>query len=88
MKLQQRIHILADLGHYHSADSEAWKAAKEKASFENSWFLPEFINTAVNHICSAFLDQENLEAWVRGYAVPELQESPKTVESSWPVTFP
>ena len=79
MKLQQRIHILAGLGDYLSSDVEAWKSVKQRASLENSWFLPEFIDIAVNHICSAFLDSNKLQEWVSKYNIDETVTSPKTV---------
>lgn len=78
MNLQYRIDLLVRLGKYISEDSDPWQEAKKKASYENGWFIPEFIGTAVNNITSAFLQRQKLEDWVSGY--PDLENSlPKTV---------
>ena len=44
MNLQERIDLLTRLGEYMLSDSETWTAGKERASRENSWFIPEFID--------------------------------------------
>ena len=76
MNLQQRIDLLSRLGKYILSDDPAWLQAKEKASIENSWFIPSFIDLATESIASEFLQKEILENWTKGLSLPQ---SPKTV---------
>jgi hypothetical protein len=68
MNLQHRIDLLVRLGQYISGDSSDWAFVKEKAERENGWFIPAFINKAVQNIATHFLQKEKLEAWIKGYA--------------------
>ena len=61
MNLRQRIDLLIELGKYMVSENEDWQAAKQRASQENTWFLPEFIGLAVNNIANNFLQEEKLE---------------------------
>jgi hypothetical protein len=70
MKLQQRIDLLTRLGEYIQSDSDTWQQAKERASRENSWFIPEFIELAVTNIATAFLQKQALTAWAAHYNLP------------------
>ncbi|MBS1934157.1 MAG: acyl-CoA reductase [Bacteroidetes bacterium] len=79
MHLQQRINLLVELGKYMSSDDEAWAAAKKRASQENSWFIPEFIDLAVKNIVNEFLQEEKLTAWVSKYNLPQENNSMKNV---------
>ncbi|HWC53113.1 MAG TPA: hypothetical protein VG676_05985 [Chitinophagaceae bacterium] len=79
MKLQYRIQLLSDLGHYMLSDAAPWKEAKEKANRENSWFIPEFIDLAISGIANKFLKKETLEHWTSSLKIPESNEIPKTV---------
>ncbi|MBS1918359.1 MAG: acyl-CoA reductase [Bacteroidetes bacterium] len=79
MHLQQRINLLVELGKYMSSDDEAWAAAKKRASQENSWFIPEFIDLAMKNIVNEFLQEEKLTAWVRKYNLPQENNSMKNV---------
>ena len=54
MNLQQRIDLLSRLGEYIQSDNNEWLQAKEKASRENGWFIPEFIELSVRNIAMAF----------------------------------
>jgi len=67
MNLQKRIEILQQLQKYLLNNDADWQNIKTKASFHNGWFTPEFINLAVNNICSQFLQKEKLEAWAAHY---------------------
>ena len=53
--------------------------AKEKASRENGWFIPEFIELSVDNIASSFLQRDKLEAWCKAYQLPIENPSPKIV---------
>ena len=67
MNLQNRIHILSRLGKYILDDSEAWKAAKQRAFQQNAWFIPEFIDYACTQIATEFLEEEKLVNWASRY---------------------
>ena len=77
MDLAQRIDLLAELGKYMVSGNDSWQAAKQKASEENTWFLPEFIELAVNNIAAGFLQKKKLEAWVGQYQLPDENREPK-----------
>jgi len=67
MNLQKRIELLQRLQKYLFTNDEEWRNIKEKASFHNGWFTPEFIDLAINNICSEFLQKEKLENWAQHY---------------------
>jgi hypothetical protein len=79
MHLQQRIDLLAELGKYMSSKNESWQEVKKKASLQNGWFIPEFIEIAVNNIASAFLQKEKLQNWALQYEIPDENLSPKNI---------
>ncbi len=79
MNLQQRIEILEKLGNYILSDHPDWMAAKEKASYENNWFIPEFIDLATRQIATAFLQKSNLEKLAAQYQIPRENPSPKQI---------
>ena len=67
MNLQKRIELLYRLQKYLLADEEEWQNIKSKAAQHNGWFIPEFINLAVDSVCTAFLQKEKLEQWALHY---------------------
>ncbi len=77
MDLAQRIDLLAELGKYMVSGNDSWQAAKQKASEENTWFQPEFIELAVNNIAAGFLQKKKLEAWTGQYQLPDENREPK-----------
>ena len=79
MNLQQRIEILEKLGNYILSDNPDWIAAKEKAYYENNWFIPEFINLASEQIAKNFLPKNELEKIATQYAIPKENLSPKRI---------
>lgn len=79
MNLQERINLLVNLGKYMKSDNEAWMDAKLKASWENTWFIPEFIELAINNIADEFLQEEKLKDWAKKYELPEENTSPKNI---------
>ncbi len=79
MNLQHRIDLLIRLGQYILSDDENWAAAKERASRENGWFIPEFVDLASNNIARYFLQKEVLEKWAAGYQLPAENLNPQTV---------
>jgi len=87
MNLQERINLLSRLGEYIQSDTYdpiaiGWQAAKEKASRENGWFIPEFIELSTRNIAITFLQRDVLEEWTAKYKLmsPLVQSmKPKTV---------
>ncbi len=79
MHLQQRINLLVELGSYLLSGDEDWLMAKQKASRENGWFIPEFIDLAVQNIAGDNLQKEKLTDWVTHYQLPEKNPSPKNI---------
>jgi Acyl-CoA reductase (LuxC) len=68
MILNDRIQLLSKLGDYLLSENSEWQKAKQKAFFENGWFIPEFIDLATKNIADNFLRKEKLAAWVSHYA--------------------
>jgi Acyl-CoA reductase (LuxC) len=79
MNLQHRIDLLIRLGEYILSDDENWAAIKERASRENGWFIPEFVDLASNNIARSFLQKKVMEKWVAGYQLPDENLKPRTV---------
>lgn len=79
MNLQERIGLLSRLGEYMLSGDIQWKQAKEKAAAENSWFIPEFIDTASENIAQYFLKKDILEKWTAYYKLPTINNKPETV---------
>jgi hypothetical protein len=79
MNLQQRIDLLSRLGEYIQSDNNQWQQVKEKASRENGWFIPEFIELAVKNITTVFLQKEALTKWTGSYTLPVFNQDPKIV---------
>lgn len=77
MNLQHRTRLLSQLGEYMTSGDARWQAAKERAGYENGWFIPEFVNRAVDNITSAFLNEELLTGWARDAGMDG--RPPKTV---------
>ncbi|HTL07563.1 MAG TPA: acyl-CoA reductase, partial [Chitinophagaceae bacterium] len=79
MNLQERIDLLVKLGKYLRSNEDAWINAKQKASQENGWFLPAFIQLAADSIADQFLSEPALNSFVSAYQVPATTPAPKTV---------
>ena len=79
MTLQYRIDLLVELGKYMLGSDEAWLEAKEKASYQNAWFAPEFIELSASNIAKDFLQKGKLIAWAESYGIPEENNHPKNV---------
>ena len=79
MNLQYRIDLLVRLGEYILSENERWREIKEKAAYENGWFIPTFIDVASNTIARNYLQKEILEKWSAAYHLPATQAAPKTI---------
>jgi len=67
MNLQKRIDILSRLQQYLLVNNDEWQSIKRMASHHNGWFTEDFIDLAVNNICTELLQKEKLEKWVQHY---------------------
>ncbi|HUB59620.1 MAG TPA: hypothetical protein VL978_02895 [Puia sp.] len=79
MNLDQRVNLLAELGHYCISTDPAWLTARRRAHAANGWFTPEFIDLAVHGITTRYLDKEKLQAWAAKYRLPDHPVNPRTV---------
>jgi hypothetical protein len=77
MDLGHRIALLERLGNYLQSDDETLEEVKLKAERENGWFVQDFINEAIDNICSQFLQADALATWTNQYQVPEQNAHPK-----------
>ena len=68
MTLQQRIDLLAELGHFlRSGGDDELDQAIQQSYLENKWFTEENTRKALNAIAKEFLDKAKLEVWVAQY---------------------
>jgi hypothetical protein len=79
MNLQERKALLIRLGAYMLSDDEGWKAAQVKAFQENNWFIPEFVERAVQSIAHAYLQADAVQTLIDRYDLPATNPSPKKV---------
>lgn len=79
MNLQERIELLGRLGEYMLSDDERWQQAKTRASLENAWFIPEFVNLASASIASSYLQKDILEKWASTYHLHDTPAVDRTV---------
>jgi Acyl-CoA reductase (LuxC) len=79
MNLQYRIDLLVRLGEYILSNHEPWQQAKEKAGYENGWFIPEFVDLATKNIVRSFLQKDILEKWSSNYKLQTTNYKPSTV---------
>jgi hypothetical protein len=79
MNLQERKEILMRLGTYLLSGDEEWQVAKERATAENAWFIPEFVELAAQNIVTQFLTAGSLQQLTEQYQIPEENPSPKKV---------
>ncbi|HEY2722672.1 MAG TPA: acyl-CoA reductase [Chitinophagaceae bacterium] len=79
MILQHRVRCLHRLRGYILGNDTSWKQVKEKASSENGWFIPEFVELALKNIAHNFLEEQYLSKWAAQYGLVEEYNNPKTV---------
>jgi hypothetical protein len=80
VNLQQRIDLLAELGHYiNSGGDENLDQAIQQSYHENKWFTEENTRKALTAIAHAFLDKEKLEVWTAPYPISSADFPEKTV---------
>ena len=79
MNLQYRINLLSKLGEYILSGDEEWNDVKQKAQYANGWFIPEFVELAIQNIANQFLKKELLEQWAAEYNLQSEIKNPKSV---------
>ncbi len=79
MNLPYRIDLLSRLGEYFLSDEKPWQEAKEKAGLENGWFIPEFVDLAIQNIAVSFLQEKILKDWSGSYQLQTLNLKPRTI---------
>lgn len=79
MNVQHRIEIVEKLGNYILSDNTEWESIKERAVQENTWFIPEFIELAVQHIGNVFLQSNLLLHFAQQYSIPSINSRPQNV---------
>lgn len=79
MEFPQRLEVLARLQAYMLSNDESWQAAKEKAFIHNGWFIPQFIDLAVDNIANFLLNPTTLQQWADTYNFSREQQIPATI---------
>lgn len=65
MTLQERVALLAELGHYlHSGGDADLDTAIQQSYQENKWFTEENVRHALSSIAESFLDKQRLMGWL------------------------
>lgn len=67
MNLKNRIELLQKLRAYITENSDDWQVIKSRATAQNAWFTPEFIELALGNICSHLLDMKDIIPWTDHY---------------------
>jgi len=71
MKLQNRIELLLKLSDYLQNNNQELQSIKERAYYENGWFVPEFVDLAMHNIITQFLQKDKLESWIKHYRLDD-----------------
>jgi hypothetical protein len=79
MILQDRIGLLSRLGSYMLSDDIHWNEAKQKASLQNGWFIPEFVELAAQNIAQKFLRPDDLTSWAAHYKIESSSSRPQKI---------
>ena len=79
MILRDRIGLLKRLGSYMLSDDGRWKEARQKASLQNGWFIPEFVELATENIAKKFLREDELMKWSAHYKIQTLIPRPQKI---------
>ena len=78
MNIQDRIDLLAKLGHYLLMDNEELQAVRRQAQLQNPWFTQDFVSLAIKNIANNFLQKDLLGNWINEYQL-ENSIQPKKV---------
>ncbi len=69
MNTEQRIEILLRLRKYFQDNTQEWQDIKAEATYKNAWFIPNFIELAIENINNYFLDDIKLQQWMNSYTI-------------------
>jgi hypothetical protein len=61
------------------SDDGRWKEARQKASLQNGWFIPEFVELATENIAKKFLREDELMKWSAHYKIQTLIPRPQKI---------
>jgi len=67
------------LGEYILSNDPGWSVAKEKAGYENGWFIHEFVELSIKNIAHSFLQKDILEKWANNYKLSTTNNKPLSV---------
>jgi len=79
MILKDRIRLVTSLGNYMLSDDSRWEETKQKAFFQNTWFIPEFVELATKNIAKKFLTEDGLMNWTTYYKIQKSVTVPKRI---------
>ncbi len=67
MNTQERIELLARLKGYLLRNDEELSAVKRMAVMQNPWFIPEFVDLAIENVAGEYMDSDKLSEWMNNY---------------------
>ncbi|RAJ72822.1 acyl-CoA reductase LuxC [Chitinophaga dinghuensis] len=79
MNIAEKEAALVRLGQYLAGNSPEWEEVKERAYIANGWFIPAFINNALENICQYFLEPSKLQQWLQAYPAVTADRTPRKV---------
>ncbi|SHL65333.1 Acyl-CoA reductase (LuxC) [Chitinophaga jiangningensis] len=79
MNIAEKEAALVRLGQYLAGDSPEWVAVKDRAYIANGWFIPAFIDKALDNICQYFLEPARLREWLQSYPAAAQTRTPKKI---------
>ncbi len=71
MKLVKRVEVLRQLAEWLDIGDEKLQELKENAFQHNKWFTEDFVNHRIGTITSNFLNETNLDSWIRHYHIDD-----------------
>ncbi|MBV7533235.1 acyl-CoA reductase [Chitinophaga sp. sic0106] len=79
MNIAEKEAALVRLGQYLAGDSPEWVAVKDRAYIANGWFIPAFIDKALDNICQYFLEPAKLGEWLQSYPAAAQTRTPSKI---------
>ncbi|MFB6454808.1 acyl-CoA reductase [Chitinophaga sp. Hz27] len=79
MNIAEKETALVRLGEYLAGNSPEWEEVKERAYSANGWFIPAFLNNALENICQYFLEPTALKQWLAAYPAVANERTPRKV---------
>jgi hypothetical protein len=79
LNLQQRINILTRLQKYITGNDPIWLNIKARTAESNPWFIPPFIDNAIQNIALQLLEPSKINTWIASYDIPEQTAAPVNI---------